>query len=66
MTPQEIVTFANAVLGDWDDAMDKFFRAVEKARQRANLSVREVATVLRDGYGDTTANEWLDWSEETV
>lgn len=67
MTPEDYrarIDFSNAVLGDWDEAMDKFFRAVEKRRVADGLRRIQTAYALKEGYGTTVADNWLEWSED--
>ena len=55
------VTFATYVLGDWNAAMDQFFRKVELASERLDMTADEVRNGLRFGYGDEVLEAWDEW-----
>ena len=57
-------TFANLILGDWENAMHQFFTAVDRKRLDRGLSTRDVADALFLGYGDEVADQWNEWCQE--
>lgn len=61
--PKE-VSFANYVLGDWDNAMEEFFHAVERKMTARGLTVKEVETALIEGYGYEVGEAWIAYMEE--
>lgn len=58
------MTFADDVLGDWDDAMDRFFTAVQRKADAAGLKSEVVRDELVRGYGHEVADAWDEWSTE--
>jgi hypothetical protein len=62
--PTQEVSLSNAVSGDWDRAMEKFFDAVERERTQRGMTVEETVKNLKRGYGWDVAEEWENWSGE--
>jgi hypothetical protein len=58
------ISFANHIIGDWDDAMDGFFRAVERKMRARNLTPAQVGVALDIGYGEAVADNWYEWTAE--
>ena len=56
--------FINALLGDWDRAMDRFFDAVDKERRKRDLTDVQVLDALLVGYGWEVAESWDEWITE--
>lgn len=63
-TEQELSDFANAVLGDWDAAMDRFFQVVDRQREDCGLTEPDAFKMLNIGYGPEVAEHWCAWYEE--
>lgn len=61
MSEPHVQSFANHVLGDWDDAMFKFMSAVERKQRARGLTDAEVRTALVIGYGPDVAEQWDEW-----
>lgn len=59
----EITSFANHVVVDWEDTMDRFFTAVAKKAQARDLTDAQVRLALSSGYGDEIADQWDEWAE---
>ncbi len=58
-----LVSFANHLVIDWDEAMDKFFQAVAKKQAARDLTDSDVEAALQLGYGDEVAEAWQEWAE---
>lgn len=52
---------ANAVLGDWDDAVAKFFAATKRRMRDSGVTVAQVRDALYLGCGDEIACAWLEY-----
>lgn len=63
MAADKLSSFANAVLYDWQDAMQRFFEKVEDRRERDGLSEDDVRRALDIGYGADVADAWSEWIE---
>lgn len=61
-------SFADSVLSDWDDAMDRFFSKVETLMLVRGLTPEQVRKELDRGYGYEVGDNWVDWigDEEDV
>lgn len=57
------ISIANALLGDWNAAMDRFFEAAERERERRGITDEAMAVVLDSGYGDEIADAWREWTQ---
>lgn len=57
------VSLSDAVISDWDQAMDRFFTAVSREALKRNLTSPEVADALAHGYGHDVADEWREWND---
>ena len=56
-------SLANAVLCDWDRAMDSFFAEVCKQAYHLNLSRDDIRRELSAGYGEVVLESWDEWIE---
>lgn len=54
----------NAVLSDWDLAMDRFFNRVDRERVERGLTETEVWHAMDEGYGFEVAEAWSEWTRE--
>lgn len=54
--------FANHILSDWDEAMDRFFRGVDYKSRCLDLEPNEIRDSLVRGYGYEVAEAWDEWS----
>ncbi len=57
----ELVSFANHVIGDWENAMERFFSAVDRKAAARGLSDVDVRSALLLGYGGDVVDAWQDW-----
>lgn len=64
MTEQTRIDVVNSVLADWNQAMDAFFRAVDRARDRAGMNEADAKAALIVGYGYEVADAWDEWVSE--
>lgn len=60
----QVDSFANHVIGDWNDAMERFFSAVDRKRAARDLTDAEARDALRRGYGEDIAEAWDEWSDD--
>ncbi len=63
MNSDDVTSFANLILSDWEDAMQRFFEAVDRRREEHGLTPAEVAFALDIGYGDEVGDAWREWDE---
>lgn len=56
--------FANLILPDWEDAVEKFFSRIADKAKREELSPKDVYMSLLHGYGQEIADEWAEWYNE--
>lgn len=59
----KIGAFANAVLPDYEEAMDRFFDKVQTKALSEGLTDAEVVAALTRGYGYEVSEAWTDWIE---
>lgn len=61
---QTRIDFANSMLADWNQAMDQFCRAVDRARDRGGMNEADTKAALIVGYGYEVADAWDEWVSE--
>ncbi len=57
----ELVSFANHVIGDWENAMERFLSAVDRKASARGMSDEDIRAALLLGYGGDVVDAWLDW-----